>query len=51
MEKELFTVTDVYEHAASIGKDIEQIVHDYGKEAIEGTFQFPLFFVPLLLLF
>lgn len=35
MEKELFTVTDVYEHAASIGKDIEQIVHDYGKEAIE----------------
>ena len=36
MEKEIFTVSDVYEHAASIGKDIEQIVQEYGKEAIEG---------------
>eukprot|EP00111_Clytia_hemisphaerica_P019058 TCONS_00056313-protein len=35
MEKEIFAVSDVYEHAASIGKDIEQIVQEYGKEAIE----------------
>ena len=34
MAKE-FTVSDVYEHAALIGKDIETIVNDYGKDAIE----------------
>lgn len=32
---EVFSVADVYEHAASIGKDIEYIVNQYGKEAIE----------------
>ena len=36
MEKEIFAVSDVYDHAASIGKDIEQIVQEYGKESIEG---------------
>ena len=36
MEKEVFAVSDVYDHAASIGKDIEQIVQEYGKESIEG---------------
>jgi len=36
MEKEVFAVTDVYEHAAAIGKDIERIVLEYGKESIEG---------------
>lgn len=30
-----FTVADVYQHAAMIGQDIEVIVNDYGKEAIE----------------
>ena len=29
------SVSDVYQHAAMIGQDIEVIVNDYGKEAIE----------------
>ena len=45
MEKEVFTVSDVYDHAASIGKDIEQIVQEYGKEAIEGKLLFNYFIV------
>ena len=32
---EIFTVTDVYDHAAQIGQDIEMIVNVYGQEAID----------------
>ena len=38
MEKEIFAVSDVYDHAASIGKDIEQIVQEYGKESIAVSY-------------
>ena len=30
-----FTVADVYEHAAKIGQDIEQLIRDYGENSVE----------------
>eukprot|EP00112_Aurelia_sp_Birch-Aquarium-sp1_P003965 Seg1450.12 transcript_id=Seg1450.12/GoldUCD/mRNA.D3Y31 product="RILP-like protein-like" protein_id=Seg1450.12/GoldUCD/D3Y31 len=30
-----FTVADVYEHAAKIGQDIEQLIRDYGEDSVE----------------
>lgn len=37
MNNQLCTVSDVYDHAAAIGKDIEIIVQEYGKETIEDV--------------
>ena len=31
-----FTLADVYEHAAKIGQDIEQMIRDHGEKSVEA---------------
>ena len=31
-----FTLADVYEHAAKIGQDMEQLILKYGEDSVEG---------------